>query len=298
MTLALPLLMTVLSQGLAAPATTAGPSAPALDWSTIPSTVGADVLTAQQKAVLAKVLQEEFCYCGCPHTLLGCLTEHTGCKHGPRMAALAARLAGMNLASNDIERLLTDYYSSFDGAKRARLDVAGFGPPLGDPQAPITIVEFSDFVCPFCQQLRPKLEEFIEKHAGRVKLVYKPFPLAMHPRAEEAAEAAEWARDQGVLWAFYDALFENNRALDDETLAGHAERLGKDGAELKKALESHQYRTRVGDSQSEARRGGIQGTPSLFINGRRHLLPDYSDTILEFILEDEEEWLKSNGWKD
>ena len=294
MILALPILVAALSQ-IQSPATTA---APAFDWSQIPSTVGADVLTAQQKAVLAKVLQEEFCYCGCPHTLSGCLTEHTSCKHAPRMAALAARLAGMNLAATDIQRVLTDYYASFDRAKRAQIDVAAFGPPLGDPKAPITIVEYSDFVCPFCQQLRPKLEDFVEKHAGRVRLVYKPFPLAMHPRAEEAAEAAEWARDQGILWAFYDALFENNRALDNETLAGLAERLGKDGGELKKALETHQYRNRVVDSQAEARRGGIQGTPSLFFNGRRHILPDYSDTILEFALEDEEEWLKANGWKD
>jgi len=292
MNCAIALLLTALSQG---PATTAGA---AVDWTRIPAAVGADALTAQQKTTLAQVLQEEFCYCGCPHTLATCLTEHTSCHHAPRMAALAARLAGMNLPAGEIHRLLTEYYASFDRKRRAQLEVESFGPPLGDPKAPVTIVEFSDFVCPFCAQLRPKLEEFLETHAGRVKLIYKPFPLGMHPRAEEAAEAAEWARDQGILWPFYDALFENNKTLDDASLEEQAERLGKDAESLKKALESHQYRGRVADAQVEARRGGIQGTPTLFINGRRHLLPDFSDTILEFVLEDEEEWMKAKGWKD
>jgi len=291
MNLPLAILLAVLSQGPAAPE-------PTVDWSRIPSTVGAEILTPPQKATLAKVLQEEFCYCGCPHTLLGCLTEHAACKHAPRMAALAARLAGQNMKVFDIRRVLTEYYSSFDRAKRAKLDVASFGPARGDPKAPVTVVEFSDFVCPFCAQLRPKLEAFIEKHADEVKLVYKPFPLTQHPRALEAAEAAEWARDEGILWPFYDALFENNKALDDVSLASLAERLGKDGDSLRKALETQKYRARVADAQAEARRGGIQGTPSLFFNGRRYLLPDYSDTVLEFVLEDELEWLKSNGWKD
>jgi len=291
MNCALPLLLALLTQ----PAPTPGPS---VDWTRIPAAVGADALTAQQKTVLAQVLQEEFCYCGCPHTLATCLTEHTACRHAPRMAALAARLAGMGLPATEIHRLLTDYYSSFDRKRRAQLETGSFGPPLGDPKSPVTIVEFSDFACPFCAQLRPKLEEFVEKHAGRVKLIYKPFPLTIHPRAQEAAEAAEWARDQGILWPFYDAVFENNKALDDASLGEQAERLGKDPALLQKALDGHQYRGRVADAQAEARRGGIQGTPTLFFNGRRHLLPDYSDTILEFVLEDEEEWMKSSGWKD
>ncbi|HTP49231.1 MAG TPA: thioredoxin domain-containing protein [Anaeromyxobacteraceae bacterium] len=292
MNLALPILLAVLSQE------PASAGAPPVDWTRIPAAVGAEALTAQQKATLAKVLQEEFCYCGCPHTLAGCLTEHTACKHAPRMAALAARLAGQGLGAPEIHRLLTDYYASFDRAKRTRLDVADFGPALGDANAPVTIVEFSDFVCPFCAQLRPKLEDFVEKHPGKVKLIYKPFPLAMHARAEEAAEAAEWARDAGVLWSFYDALFENNKALDDASLGGLAERFGKDPADLKKALETQKYRSRVLEAQAEARRGGLLGTPTLFFNGRRHILPDFSDTILEFVLEDEEEWLKSSGWRD
>lgn len=290
MTTALPLLLALALSAPPAPV-------PAIDWSRVPDTVGISTLTPPQKDVLARVLADEFCYCGCPHTLLGCLTEHKDCRHAPRMSALAARLAGMGLSSNEIIRILTDYYASFDKAKRARIEVASLGPPLGDPKAPITLVEYADFECPFCQQLRPKLEAFVKAHPGRVKLHFKSFPIPGHPRAEPAAEAAEWARDQGVFWPFHDAMFENPKALDTDSLVALADKLGKDGESLRRALNDRKYRDRVQGSMLEARRAGVIGTPTLFVNGRRHVIPDYSDTVLEFVLEDEEEWAKA-GWKD
>jgi protein-disulfide isomerase len=289
MTLALPL---VLALAVAAP-----PPPPAIDWSRIPDTVGVTTLTPLQKDTLARVLADEFCYCGCPHTLLGCLTSHKECKHAPRMAALAARLAAMGLSSNEILKSLTDYYASFDRKKRAVIDLSGLGAPLGSPKAPVTLVEYADFECPFCQQLRPKLEAFVKSHPGRVNLQFKPFPIAGHPHAEGAAEAAEWARDQGIYWPFHEAMFENPKALDVDSLVNLATRLGKDGEVLRRALEDHKYRDRVQGSQLEGRRAGVIGTPTIFINGRRHVIPDYSDTVLEFVLEDEEEWAKT-GWKD
>ena len=290
MTLALPLALSLL---LSAPP--ARP--PAVDWSKIPDTVGVSSLTPPQKDVLARVLADEVCYCGCPHTLLGCLTEHKDCSHAPRMAALAARLAGMGLSSNEILKTLTEYYASFDKQKRARLEVKALGTPLGDPKAPVTFYEFADFECPFCQQLRPKLEDFVKRHPGRVKLVFRPFPLPGHPNAEHAAEAVEWARDQGIFWPFHDGMFDNPKLLDVDSLVGLADRLGKDGENLRQALADRKYRDRVQSGLIEGRRAGVVGTPSIFVNGRRHVIPDYSDTVLEFILEDEEQWMKS-GWKD
>jgi protein-disulfide isomerase len=274
------------------------PGADGVDWSRIPAAVGADALTPAQKAVLAAVLERSYCHCGCPHSLLGCLTGHASCEHAPRMGALAARLAGQGLPAADVERLLVEYYASFYPRKRYALDVEGFGPPLGDPAAPITLVVYSDFQCPICQQFAPRLEALVERHKGRVKLYAKPFPLANHPRAPAAAEAAEWARAQGIFWEFHDAVFQNPKALDDDSLAALATRLGKDGDGLRNALKEQQFRARVLASQSEARFAGLLGTPTLYVNGRRHLLPDFSDTILDFTLDDEEEWIKAGGWRD
>jgi protein-disulfide isomerase len=253
-------------------------------------------LTAAQRDVAARVARDEFCYCGCPHTLAQCLRTHKQCKHAPRMAALVARLAGAGLQAGEILRQIAAYYGSFEKGRRARLDVASYGPPLGPEQAPVAIVEFSDFTCPFCQLLKPELDRFVKERPSRVKLYYKPFPIQGHARALEAAIAAEWAREAGLFWRMYDALFAHPHQLSDEELADRAEELGGDPTALRAALESSRIRQRVTSSQAEARSAGLQGTPTLFFNGRRYLLTDLSPAGLEFTLEDEEEWVKGGGW--
>ncbi len=257
--------------------------------------VDLSALSPAQREVVARVAQDEFCYCGCPHTLSGCLREHKGCRHAPRMALLAARLAGLGLNEVQILKVLTEYYASFDAPKRAKLDVAGWGPPLGDPKAPITLVEFSDFTCPYCQMLRTRLEAFVKARPDRVKLVYKPFPLASHARALEAALASEWARQKGLFWPMHDLLFTRHYALDDASLGEMAAEVGGDPADLRKALESQRHKDRIAASQEEARRAGITGTPTMYLDGRRYSLPDWSEESLEFTLRDEEEW-RAGGW--
>ncbi|HEU4384373.1 MAG TPA: thioredoxin domain-containing protein [Anaeromyxobacteraceae bacterium] len=257
--------------------------------------VDLSALSPAQREVAARVAQDAFCYCGCPHTLSGCLREHAGCRHAPRMAQLAARLAGLGLAPAQIEKVLTEYYASFDAPKRAKLDVASWGPPLGDPKAPVTLVEFSDFTCPYCQMLRTRLEAFVKARAGRVKLLYKPFPIQSHARSVEAALTAEWAREKGLFWPMHDLLFSRPSSLDDASLGEMAGEVGGDPADLKKALETQRHKGRVLASQEEARAGGLTGTPTLFFDGRRFLLPDMSEESLEFTLRDEEEW-RNGGW--
>jgi len=271
-------------------------AAPGEDLSRIWPGLALDQLTPAQRETLAKVAEDEFCYCGCPHTLAGCLREHGACRHAKRMNALAARLAAAGLTRLEILKVLTEYYASFDRQKRATLDVKAFGPPLGNPEAPVTIVEFSDFTCPYCRQLRARLEAFVEARRDRVRLFFKPFPIASHPRAMEAAEAAEWARDRGLFWKMHDAIFEGPQAPDDDSLAAAAQRLGGNPQDLRAALETRRNRARIQASQAEARAAGLPGTPTLYLNGRRFTLPEYSDAALEFALQDEEEWVKNKGW--
>jgi protein-disulfide isomerase len=262
---------------------------------------GVDIsaLTPPQRETLKKVLADEFCHCGCPHTLGGCLREHKDCKHAPRMASLAARLAGQGGQAGEVLRVLTDYYAGFDKAKRARLDLEGWGPPLGKADAPVTIVEFSDFTCPHCQKLRPELERFVKANEGRVRLFYKPFPLPSHPRALEAALAVEWARSKGFFWKMHDRLFDRPHALQDDDLAASAAAFGGDPADLRAALADGRHRARVQAAQAEARAAGLRGTPTLFMNGRRLDLPmgtQQAAEVLRFALEDEEQWAKAGGW--
>ena len=296
-----PALLVLLRLAAAAPffAAAADPATPPMTPEALLPGVDLSALSPAQREIVARVARDEFCYCGCPHTLSGCLREHKACRHAPRMAQLAARLVGLGLTEVQVFKVLTEYYASFDQAKRARLDVKDFGPPLGHPKAPIALVEFSDFTCPYCQMLRARLEEFVTARKDRVKLYYKPFPLASHPRAFEAALAAEWARDKGLFWRMHDLLFGRAHSLDDASLGAMAAQLGGDRADLEKALATQRNKARILASQEEARRAGLTGTPTLFFDGRRYLLPDWSDESLEFALRDEEEWRASGGsWRD
>jgi protein-disulfide isomerase len=159
------------------------------------------------------------------------------------------------------------------------------------------MVEFSDFTCPYCQLVRPILESFVAARKGRVKLVFKPFPIESHPGALELAQAAEWARDQHLFWPMHDALFASPGAHRPDELAGIAREIGGDPESLRAALADGRFLPRIRESQAEARAAGIKGTPSLFLNGRPLVLLDYSEEGLEFVLEDEEEWTKHRGWQ-
>jgi predicted DsbA family dithiol-disulfide isomerase len=283
---------------LALAAALAGPvpaaDAPAGAAAALPG-VSLDGLSAEQQQVLLEWARTAFCACGCPHTLAQCLAEHKGCRHAPRMATLGARLLRSGAKKDELARLVSSYYASFD--RRARLDVTRFGPALGSPDAPVTLVEFSDFTCPYCQMVRPILESFVEARKGRVKLVFKPFPIETHPGALELAQAGEWARDQKLFWPMHDALFSSPGSHAPEELAAVAREVGGDPQSLLAALADGRYVPRIRESQAEARAAGIKGTPSLFMNGRPLVLLDYSDEGLEFALQDEEEWARHGGWQ-
>jgi protein-disulfide isomerase len=257
--------------------------------------VSLEGLTPEQRQVALDFARKTFCSCGCPHTLAQCLAEHATCRHAPRMAALAVRLARAGARRDELARLVTDYYASFD--RRAKIDTARFGPALGSPDAPVTLVEYSDFTCPYCQLVRPVLESFVEARKGRVKLVFKPFPIESHPGALELAQAVEWARDAKLFWRMHDALFSNPGAHSPDELAAIAREIGGDPESLRAALADGRYLARVRDSQVEARAAGIKGTPSLFMNGRPLVLMDFSEEGLELTLQDEEEWVQRRGWQ-
>jgi protein-disulfide isomerase len=281
----------------ASTAAPAGKPSDKLDAAQLPGVDLSSLDPAQREAVQAWAA-DAFCPCGCPHTVATCLREHGGCKHAPRAVAMAARLAAQGAGPDDIRTYLIEYYASFERSKRSKLDLKGFGPPLGSASAPITLVEFSDFTCPFCQAMRPELERFVEEAAGRVQLFYKPFPIAAHPRAEEAAETGEWARDQHIFWKMNDMLFDHAHALADDDLASYATQLGADADDLRKALADGRYKSRIAASQREAREAGLHGTPTLFFNGRRLTLstpPSGMADLLRATLEEEEEWARNGG---
>ena len=136
----------------------------------------------------------------------------------------------------------------------------------GRSDAPVQVVEFADYQCPYCQRVNPDLNKLIDEYAGKVSVVYRDFPLPMHPHAEKAAEAARCAGQQGKFWAYHNLLFQDKK-LDTPDLKQEATALHLDSAKFDKCLDSSEEAANVKKDQDEGMKLGLSGTPSFFING-------------------------------
>jgi protein-disulfide isomerase len=154
-------------------------------------------------------------------------------------------------------------------APRYTVDIAADDPVLGAASAPVTIVEFSDFQCPFCQSVEPTLKRLRETYGDRVRIVWKDFPLtSIHPQAFKAAEAAQCAREQGKFWEYHDRLFANQQALEPEFLKKYAADTGLDAPKFNSCLDTAKYAERVQAQMGAGSQLGVSSTPTLFVNGR------------------------------
>ncbi|HLX70467.1 MAG TPA: DsbA family protein [Verrucomicrobiae bacterium] len=140
----------------------------------------------------------------------------------------------------------------------------------GPANAAMTLVEYGDYECPACGQAYQAIKEVQRALNGRLRFVFRNFPLSMHPHAEEAAEAAEAAAAQGKFWEMHDALFENQEALEDEGLITYAEQIGLDARRLATEIEGGAHIGRVREDFDSGVHSGVEGTPTYFINGLRY----------------------------
>ncbi len=144
-------------------------------------------------------------------------------------------------------------------------------PFKGDENAPVTIVEWSDFECPFCSRFYSQTLGLIEENyidTGKVKLVYRDFPLNFHENAQKAAEAGECADDQGKFWEMHNLIFENQQIMNVDNFKKWAADIGLDTEEFNECLDSGKYATEVQKDMQEGSAAGIRGTPGFIINGR------------------------------
>jgi len=149
-----------------------------------------------------------------------------------------------------------------------RIEVDATGPSRGPADAPITIVEFSDFQCPYCKRVVPTLHQIADAYPDQVRIVFRHLPLdRIHDRARAAAEAAACADKQGKFWPYHDLVFENNQALSDADLAQYAADVGMDVEAFGSCVADREFQAIVdGDSQT-ATALGLRGTPAFFVNG-------------------------------
>ena len=158
-----------------------------------------------------------------------------------------------------------------DDAPRLALEVGARDHAQGSPKAPITLVEYGDYECPYCGAAYPIVKAVQQQLGERLRFVFRNFPLAnMHPHATLAAEAAEAVGAHGKFWEMHDLLYENQRALEPSDLLRYAGRLGVPTRTVAADLDRHAFEGRVREDFSSGVRSGVNGTPTFYINGVRH----------------------------
>jgi protein-disulfide isomerase len=154
-----------------------------------------------------------------------------------------------------------------EAGKEYKVDI-GKAPTRGNQNAAVTIVEWSDFQCPFCNRVSPTLAQIRQEYGERVRFAFKHMPLSIHPQAAGAHAASEAAHRQDKFWEMHDLIFENQRDLSVETLEGYASKLGLDMDQYRRDIEAKDVAKRISEDMAQAQKLGVTGTPSFFINGK------------------------------
>lgn len=141
---------------------------------------------------------------------------------------------------------------------------------LGPDDAPVTLLEYADYECPYCRMAQPVIERLTGHFGARLRYVFRHYPLRMHPRAQPAAEAAEAAGSQGKFWEMHERLFAGKAALADVDFLKYAAEIGLDTARFERDLASGAGKPAISASKAGGNAGGVEGTPQFYINGYRY----------------------------
>jgi predicted DsbA family dithiol-disulfide isomerase len=195
-----------------------------------------------------------------------CVIEKRACPGCVVAAQTIAKAVREGMAREQVESL---YKQRFDASSAKTISVEG-SPSRGPDSAPVTVVEFADFECPFCQRIAPELDALWQKRQTSVRFVYKFMPLSMHPHGESAARAAIAAQAQGKFWEMHDKLFANGEHLDDAAILEYAKAIGLDLDRFRADLQSPATRARLDADRKLGDALNVKGTPTIFINGREY----------------------------
>lgn len=222
-------------------------------------------LTTAEKRVWVELINDLLSPCGEPISVGRCVAEERGCRSCVPAARYLVRLIEEGYERQEVEER---YAARYARDRAVEIDLEG-APVRGSPMAQVTIVEFSDFQCPYCGRAAPILQQVLDEFEGRVRLVFKHYPLSSaHPRAMPAARAAIAAGNQGKFWEMHDLLFEHQRQLEDDDLESYAEQLGLNMDRFRADMASAATQRRIEQDRAEGKRVGVEGTPTFFVNGR------------------------------
>ncbi len=243
-------------------------------WQAVTDPPGVDWhgLTGAKKDLALHLMQSEACACGCTMKLAECRVKDPSCLMSRKLTAVVAK----DIASG----------KTADTARADVIRIGGEQPPVleqeavkipieGDPirgpeKARMTIVEFSDFQCPYCSKAVAQTKEVMRQMPNDVRLVFKQFPLADHSQAEFGAEASLAAQAQGKFWEMHDLLYAGFPDLSKGRIDAYAKELKLDLARFNADLASHKYRARARAEEAQGEVAGVSGTPAFYFNGKHY----------------------------
>lgn len=248
----------------------------AQDWQNATELPALDLtgFTPAQKTTLLKLLRTEACSCPCNMRVAECRVKDPGCGDSRTLASIAAQEIKAGKKAEQV--LATLRTSDLAKARRAALlgepvaiKTAG-APSKGPANARVTIVEFSDFQCPYCRVAAMQVYKVLEMFPNDVKLVFKQFPLETHSQAELAAQASLAANAQGKFWQLHDKMFTNPKQISKDQIMLWAKEVGMDVVRLAGDLQANRYKKQVEAEVLEGVAAGVSGTPTFFINNKAY----------------------------
>jgi len=255
--------------------------APLAAWAQVPN-VDLSGLADSDKAAFMRLIEKYPSACGKAHSLATSHKSDPKCKHSLFAARYMVKLFKLGLLPSEVEEHYDERFGA--AAKHEQIDVHD-APVRGDPGAPVSIVEFSDFQCPHCKHAQPVLERILEEFP-QVKLYFKNYPITRaHPYAQMAAQAAVAAGKQGKFWQFHDKLFGGDQEHEDMTvLEKYAKDLKLDLKKWKTDIEG--CKAIVEKDHAEGERLDIAATPTVYINGKQYHGPHTYEELKDWIDEE------------
>jgi protein-disulfide isomerase len=247
------------------------------DWQTAKTLPAVDLtgLSPAKAATALRLLRNADCTCGCGMKVAECRIKDPGCTYSKGLAAAitdAIKTGKTEAAATEAAR--KSKYGTAPAPPKLLGDpvsIATAGSPVTGPQdAPVTLIEFSDFQCPYCYKAAEQLRQVLKAFPTQVKLVFRQYPLDSHSQAALAAAAAIAANKQGKFWPLHDAMFVNRANLSRQAITKLAAKTGMDMTKFDADWSSKETLEAVARDVADGDRAGVEGTPTVFVNGKHY----------------------------
>jgi protein-disulfide isomerase len=262
----------------------------AQEWQTVTNLAGVDFsgLTPARKTLALKALRTQSCTCGCGMKVAECRVKDPNCSFSRGLASVT--VGAIKAGKTETAAIAESKASKFGSRPAPKLlddpvPIPTLGSPvMGPANARITLVEFSDFQCPYCSKAVAQINATLKAYPNDVRLIFKQYPLDSHPAAAISAAASLAAHQQGKFWPMHDVLFANRPKLSRQSILVWAKEIGLDMTRFTADLDSDAVKKAVLRDQADGDKAGVEGTPTVFLNGQKYngdLAPDAIKPVID-----------------